>query len=109
VQPGLPDGLFSNQKSKVGLILQGLAMEDVGIFRGHLIHFTVFCYISWPFGIVGGNLVYFFPFWYFVPRKIWQPCVQHTHSLGSYSAILEFHAILPELTTSRDLTFCIFF
>jgi hypothetical protein len=26
------------------------------------------------FGIVRGNLVYFPPFWYFVPRKIWQPC-----------------------------------
>jgi hypothetical protein len=25
-------------------------------------------YSSWYFGI-------FFPFWYFVPRKIWQPCI----------------------------------
>jgi hypothetical protein len=31
-------------------------------------------YILWTFGIVRGNLAYFFPFWYFVPRKIWQPC-----------------------------------
>jgi hypothetical protein len=30
--PGLPDGLFSNQKSKFGKILEGLAMEEVGIF-----------------------------------------------------------------------------
>jgi hypothetical protein len=49
-------------------------MEDVGIFYGQLVHFTVFCYILWTFGKVHGNLVYFFPFWYFVPRKIWQPC-----------------------------------
>jgi hypothetical protein len=28
----LPDGLFSNQKSKFGLILKGLAIQDVGIF-----------------------------------------------------------------------------
>jgi hypothetical protein len=48
-------------------------MEDAGIFYRHLVHFTVFCYISWTFGIVHGNLVYFSPFWYFVPRKIWQP------------------------------------
>jgi hypothetical protein len=34
-------------------------MEDDGIFHGHLIHFTVFCYILWTFGIVRGNLVYF--------------------------------------------------
>jgi hypothetical protein len=30
--------LFSNQKSKFGLILEGLAMEDV---YGHLIYFVV--------------------------------------------------------------------
>jgi hypothetical protein len=48
-------------------------MEDVGIFYGHLVQFKVFCYILWTFGIVRGNLVYFVPFWYFVPRKIWQP------------------------------------
>jgi hypothetical protein len=34
-------------------------MEDVGIFYGHLVHFTVFCYISWTFGILRGNLVLF--------------------------------------------------
>jgi hypothetical protein len=32
--PGLPDGLFSYQKSKYGQFLEGLAMEDVGIFYG---------------------------------------------------------------------------
>jgi hypothetical protein len=30
-------------------------VEDVGI----VVHFTVFCYISWTFGIVRGFLVYF--------------------------------------------------
>jgi hypothetical protein len=34
-------------------------MEDVGIFHGHPVHFTVFCYILWTFAIVRGNLVYF--------------------------------------------------
>jgi hypothetical protein len=70
----LPDGLFSNQKSKFGQILKVLVMEEVGIFYGPLVNFNLFCYILWTFGIVCGNLVYFFPFWYFVPRKIWQPC-----------------------------------
>jgi hypothetical protein len=32
---GLPDGLFPDQKSRCGRILEGLAMEDVGIFNGH--------------------------------------------------------------------------
>jgi hypothetical protein len=56
--------------------LEGLVMEDVGIFYGHLVHFTVLCYILWTFGIVLGNLVYFSPFWYFVPKIIWQPCTE---------------------------------
>jgi hypothetical protein len=49
-------------------------MEDDGIFYGHCVHFTFFCYILWTFGLVRGNLVYFSRFWYFVQRKIWQPC-----------------------------------
>jgi hypothetical protein len=53
--------------------LEGLAIEDVGLFYGHLVYivailvsFMVILYILWPFGN-------FFPFWHFVPRKIWQP------------------------------------
>jgi hypothetical protein len=53
--------------------MEGIAMEDVGIIYGHLVHFTVFCYILLTFGIVRGSLVYFPLFWCFVPRKIWQP------------------------------------
>jgi hypothetical protein len=34
-------------------------MEDVGIFYGHLVHFTVFCYISRTFGMALGKWVYF--------------------------------------------------
>jgi hypothetical protein len=32
LHPGLPDGLFSNQKSQLGEISQGLVMESVSIF-----------------------------------------------------------------------------
>jgi hypothetical protein len=28
---GLPDGIFSNQKSQIGKILEDLGMEDVGV------------------------------------------------------------------------------
>jgi hypothetical protein len=44
-------------------------MENVGIFYGHLVHFTVFCYILWTFGIVRGNLVYIFPALVFCTKK----------------------------------------
>jgi hypothetical protein len=52
----LPDGKFSNQKSKFGLVVQGLAMEYVGILYGHLVSLTAVWYILWLFGT-------FFPIW----------------------------------------------
>jgi hypothetical protein len=48
-------------------------MENLGIFYDHLVYFTAIGNILWPFGIFCGHLVYFGQFWYFVPRKIWQP------------------------------------
>jgi hypothetical protein len=39
-EAGLPDGIFSNQKFQFGLIVEGLAMEDVGLCYDHLILFT---------------------------------------------------------------------
>jgi hypothetical protein len=38
-----------------------------------LVYFTAIWYILWSLGIFCGNLVHFSPFWYAVPRKIWQP------------------------------------
>jgi hypothetical protein len=64
---------FQIKNPNLGKILDGLALEDDGIFYRHLVHFTAFCSILWTFGIVRVNLVYFFPFWYLEPRKIWQP------------------------------------
>jgi hypothetical protein len=43
--PGLPDGLFSNPKSQFEQTLEGLAMEDVGIFYVHLVNFLA----NWHF------------------------------------------------------------
>jgi hypothetical protein len=53
-------------------------LEDVGIFYGHLEYLR-------PFGESCGNLVYFFPFWSVVPRKIWQPCSKGFFSDGFIS------------------------
>jgi hypothetical protein len=39
-RPGLPDGLFWNQKSQFGKILEGISMENLGIFYDHLVYFT---------------------------------------------------------------------
>jgi hypothetical protein len=43
--PGLPDGIFSNRKSQFGSILEGLRLENIGM------------YILWQFLIFYGNLV----------------------------------------------------
>jgi hypothetical protein len=40
-----------------------------------MVHFLVFCYILWTFAIVRGNLVYFSPFRYFIPRKSGNPAL----------------------------------
>jgi hypothetical protein len=39
---------------------------DIGKLYGHLVNFVAIWYILWLFGT-------FFPFWYVVPTKIWQP------------------------------------
>jgi hypothetical protein len=44
-------------------------MEDVGMFYGHLVHFTVFCYILWTFGIARGNFDVFCPVLVFCTKK----------------------------------------
>jgi hypothetical protein len=71
---GLPDGKFyMYQKSQFECFWEGLGMENVGIFYGHLKYLLATWNISLPFGLFFGHLVCFSPFWYIVPRKIWQP------------------------------------
>jgi hypothetical protein len=54
-------------------------MEDVGIVYGHLVHFMVFCYILWIFGIVRGYLVYFSLFGILYQEKSGNPVHTRTH------------------------------
>jgi hypothetical protein len=75
---GLPDGIFSNQKSRFGLILEGLAMQDVNILYGRLVFFTttylIYVVAIWYIlGLFCYGYGYFLPFRYVVSRKIWQP------------------------------------
>jgi hypothetical protein len=69
---GLPDGIFSYQKSQFGYMLEGLEMENVGIFYGHLKYVTSTGRFFVRLKIFGRHLIYFPPFWYIAPRKIWQ-------------------------------------
>jgi hypothetical protein len=51
MQPVLPDGIFSHQKSQFEYILEGLGMGNVGTFYGHTEYFT------------NSQLVYFMAVW----------------------------------------------
>jgi hypothetical protein len=53
-----------------GIFCKALERKTLESFRG--IRFLPM-YVVRPFGIVCGHLVYFSPFWYIAPRKIWQP------------------------------------
>jgi hypothetical protein len=68
---GLPDCLFSDQKIQFGYILEGLGMENVGIFLS-------IWNILRPFGIfycnLGSTIVIIWNIWCVVARKIWQTC-----------------------------------
>jgi hypothetical protein len=54
-----PKKLCSNQISKFGYIFEGLGMEHVHIFYGHLKYLTAIWYILWTFGIFCGYFVFF--------------------------------------------------
>jgi hypothetical protein len=82
-EAGLPDGIFSNQKSQFGQILEGLEMENVGIFYGYLENITAIWYILWPFGKLVIIWYFFSQFWFIVSKKIWQPRSKDaSHSRG---------------------------
>jgi hypothetical protein len=49
--------MFSNPKSQLGKILEGLRMENVGIFYAHLEYIMAIWYIFRSIGIFLGHLV----------------------------------------------------
>jgi hypothetical protein len=60
-------------KFQFGYILKALALENVGIFYGHLIHLRPSGIFAKAMGIFSCNLVYFPSFGMFY-QEIWQPC-----------------------------------
>jgi hypothetical protein len=64
---------LQNQKSHFWLFFEGIRMENVDIFYGHLEYFTEIWVILWTFGTFCVDLVHLFRFWYHVRIKIWQP------------------------------------
>jgi hypothetical protein len=58
------------------------------IFYGHLVY------------VVRGNLEYFSPFWYFVPRKIWQPWIIRTERTVRASSIFGSNIVKNQQPTN---------
>jgi hypothetical protein len=71
----LPGGIFSNQKSLLWYILEGLGMENYGTYYGHLEYFMSICIFCDHFEYFVVFLVYISQFWYVAPRNIRQPCL----------------------------------
>jgi hypothetical protein len=85
--PGLPDGLFSNKKSQFGYVLEGLAVENVVIFCGHLVNFSAI----WHFLMA---------IWYVLPRKIWQPFPIHRKSCDDLAEWL-FRSSIQQIDAAK--------
>jgi hypothetical protein len=60
---------ISNQRFQFGKKLEGPGVKNVVIFYDHFENVSVIWYNLWPFGIVCGHLIYFFPFWYVETKK----------------------------------------
>jgi hypothetical protein len=75
---GLPDGIlyFQTKSPNLGKFWRVLQWKM-------LVYCTAIWYIFWPIGIqyMVSCYVHIFPFWYVVPRKIWQSwCATRPHS-----------------------------
>jgi hypothetical protein len=69
--------------------LEGLAIEDVGVFYGHLAYFTAIWYILWPFGIFYGHLVYFSRFGMLYKEKSGNPALSTEELLKTQLSLIE--------------------
>jgi hypothetical protein len=94
---GLPNGLFRTQNQNLGKfwrVLQWKMMDTCSILRSFVFFYGHLVYV------VRGSSVYFPPFWYFVPKQIWQPwCVRS----GSPPSYVEQNA--DEVTIKQDYGF----
>jgi hypothetical protein len=83
---------FQTKNPNLGKFWRGLQWKI-------LVYFMTVWFILRPLEIFYGHLVYFCPFWYFVPRKIWQPWSDGTvNAGGSYKICSRTRKARPKLT-----------
>jgi hypothetical protein len=71
---GVPDAIFSNQKSKSGTFWSVLQWSLLAYFTANRFVLHQSGKLEWSFGTFYYHLVHFAPFWCIISRKIWQPC-----------------------------------
>jgi hypothetical protein len=64
---------FQTENPNLGIFWRALDWKNCYILRPFGIFYRHFGNL-WPFGTFCIHLVHFSPFWYHLPRKIWQPC-----------------------------------
>jgi hypothetical protein len=75
---------FQNKNPNLGKLWSVLQWKMLVYFTyGHLVHFTVFCYVLWTFGIVHGNLVYFSRFGKFHQEKSGNPVLESDYWMAT--------------------------
>jgi hypothetical protein len=88
---GLPDGIFSNQKSQFGYILECLVMEDVGKFYGLSSILLPFRIFYWHLVYFVDVLVYFFPVLVCCTKKSGNPDL-YTYVVSQQKQYIFFNA-----------------
>jgi hypothetical protein len=86
--------VFENQKYQIWFIWEGVVTENVGLFHGHLAHFTAIWYILLPFGTSVLIWYVFFHFGMLHQEKSGNP---GTHPVRIINSIINvaFHSIWP--------------
>jgi hypothetical protein len=88
LQQGCQMVCFQNKNPNLGKLWRVLQWKMLFNFMDTWsILCMVFCYILWIFGVVRGIS----PFWYCVPRKIWQPWSSYLHFFPSFSREKNVH------------------
>jgi hypothetical protein len=122
VQQGCQMVYFQTKYIILGKILEGLRSENVDKFYAHWEYFRDIWNIIWPLVTFCVHLVNYFPFWYYVPRKIWQPvCAASVRNSGSgvgRGCSYRFHKHCQRLLIAQStnylslacpISFCIFY
>jgi hypothetical protein len=94
---GLPDGIFANQNSQFRYILEGVRMENVGLFYGNVVPFVAIWYISWTFDVFCIFLVHFYHFGIM--------CQEKSGNTGCRESV--FHTHLNNRDSSCDWLVCV--